>query len=61
MYRKFRNNGFKTEDKVILDACRVECSQEINDAKTAYLTNQGAKLADPTLSQKAYWKILENS
>ena len=35
LYRKFRNSGFKPEDTVIVDACRVECSQEIDDAKTA--------------------------
>ena len=58
IYRKYKNNGYKNEDKIILDRLRNECFLAITNAKEKYLRNLGEKLADPTTGQKTYWKIL---
>ena len=58
IYRKYKNNGYKNEDKIILDRFRNECFNAITNAKEKYLRHLGDKLADPTTGQKTYWKIL---
>ena len=58
LYKKFKKNGYKNDDKTILDSFRIECSEAIKNAKEKFLKDQGAKLADPTTGQKIYWKIL---
>ena len=58
LYRKYKNNGFKSDDRASLDAHRIICSQAVLNAKEKYLKEQGEKLANPNTAQKTYWKIL---
>ena len=57
-FKRYKGNGYKNEDKFILDRLRNECYEAINKSKEKYLTNLGARLGDPTTGQKSYWKIL---
>ena len=58
VFKKYKRNGYKSEDKEIVDRLRNECQQAIVNAKENYLKNLGLKLADPSNGQKSYWKIL---
>ena len=58
VFKKYKKNGYKREDKEIVDRLRKECQEAIVDAKENYLKNLGSKLADPTTGQKSYWNIL---
>ena len=58
LYKRYRLNGFKNEDKVIIDEIRNECFQAINLSKENYLKDLGRKLIDKTTGAKAYWKII---
>ena len=58
LYRNYKNHRFKAEDKVRLDAFRMECQQAVEFAKLSYLKNLGNKVSDPNTSQKTYWKII---
>ena len=40
------------------DAFRKECQENVEKAKSDYLSNLGNKLHDPNTSQKSYWKII---
>ena len=57
IYRKFKRNGYKIEDKLILDILRNESSEAIKNAKEDYMRSLGVKLADSTTGQK---NIFEN-
>ena len=52
IYKKYRKNGYKKEDKIILDQLRNECFNEMVSAKEKYLKDLGEKLADPSIGQK---------
>ena len=56
-FRNYKRHGYKTVDKVRIDAFRIECQQAVESAKLVYLTNLGNKI-DPNTSQKSYWKII---
>ena len=58
LYRKYKNNGFNPNDKLVLDNHRSICSQAIIRAKDNYLRREGDKLSDNSTAQKTYWKIL---
>ena len=58
VFKRYKNNGYKNEDKVVVDRLRNECQDAIVNAKENYYKNLGIKLADPTTGQKSYWKIL---
>ena len=58
IFKRFKNNGYKDEDKVILERLKKECQETIMKAKEKYLKDLGVKLADPTTGQKVYWRIL---
>ena len=58
IYKKYKKNGYKNEDKIIMNRLRNECFDAIKNDKEKYLEGLGAKLADPTTGQKIYWKIL---
>ena len=58
LYKSYKRHGYKEEDTVRLDAFRSECQQEVENAKSSYLTNLGNKVNDPNTSQKIYWKII---
>ena len=57
-YKKYKKNGYKTEDKDILDRIKEDSFQAIKKARETFLRKQGLKLADPNTGQKTYWKIL---
>ena len=52
-------NGFKEDDKVIVDRIREECFQAINTSKESYLKSLGDKLIDNT-GPKTYWSIINS-
>ena len=60
IYKRYKRNGYKMEDKIIMDRLRDECHEVIKNAKEKYLRDIGAKPADPTTGQKSYWKILNS-
>ena len=60
IYRKYKKNGFKEIDKIVLESSREECSEAINKSKERYLLNLGSKLCDNRTGQKSYWKIVNN-
>ena len=58
IFKKYKRNGYKDEDKANLELVKKDCQEAIELAKDRYLKNLGAKLADPTTGPKSYWKIL---
>ena len=58
LYKNYKRHGYKAEDKVRLDAFRIECQQTVEMAKMSYLANLGDKLNSANTSQKSYWKII---
>ena len=58
MYKNFKKNGYKTEDKIRLDNFRDECYKAISLAKERYLSSMGQDLANPSTSKRTYWKII---
>ena len=58
LLNNYKRHGYKAQDKVRLDAFRIECQQAVETAKTSYLTNLGNKVNNPATSQKSYWKII---
>ena len=59
-YKKYRLNGFKADDKVIVDRIREECFQAIKTSKENYLKSLGDKLIDKTTGPKTYWGIINS-
>ena len=55
-YRKYRSNGFKAEDKVIVDRIRDECFQAVQTSKENYLKSLGVKPIDKATS----WSIVNS-
>ena len=45
-YKKYRLNGFKADDKVIVDRMREECFQAIKTSKEIYIKSLDDKLID---------------
>ena len=60
LYKKFRVNGFKDEDKEKVNKIKNECFQAITESKENYLKSLGMKLIDKDTGKKAYWKILNS-
>ena len=58
-YKTYKRNCYKDEDKVRLDAFRVECQQAVEMAKLSYLKKIGNKVNNPHTSKKVYWKIIQ--
>jgi hypothetical protein len=58
IYKKYKSNGFKDEDKISVDTSKSEIINIILDSKEKYLISQGSRLADPSTGSKTYWKIL---
>ena len=58
LFNNYKRHGYKAQDKVRLDAFRIECQQAVETAKTSHLTNLGNKVNNPAISQKSYWKII---
>ena len=47
VFKRFKTNGYRSEDKVIVDRLRKEYQEAIVNAKENYFKNLGSKLADP--------------
>ena len=60
IYRRYRLNGFKSDDKVAIDKQRDECYLAIKQSKENYIKNLGNKLIDKKTGPKVYWKIINN-
>ena len=58
VFKRYKKNGYKPEDKIILDRLRNESHETILNTKEKFLMDIGKKLANPTTGQKSYWKIL---
>ena len=58
LHNNYKSHCYKAEDKVRLDAFRIECQQAVEMAKLSYLPNLGDKLNNPNTSQKSHWKII---
>ena len=58
MYQNYKKHGYKIEDKIRLDSFRNECYEAISLAKKRYLSTMGNDLADPLISKRTYWKII---
>ena len=51
LFNNYKRHGYKAQDKVRLDAFRIECQQAVETAKPSYLTNLGNKVNNPATSQ----------
>ena len=60
IYKKYKQNGFKEEDKVLVDRMRDECFHAIKTSKENYLKSLGNKLVDKSTGPKAYWNIINS-
>ena len=58
LFNNYKRHGYKAEDKVRLDAFRIECQEAVEIVKFSYLTNLGNKVNNPGTSQTSYWKII---
>ena len=58
LFKSYKKNGYRLEDKIRLNEFRVDCKKAVEDAKLSYLTKIGKKVNDPNTSQKSYWKII---
>ena len=58
LFNNYKRHGYKAQDKIRLDAFRIECQQAVETAKPSYLTNLGNKVNNPGTSQTSYWKII---
>ena len=58
LYKNYKKHGYKAEDKVRLNAFRIECKQKVEAAKLSYLQKLGEKVNSPNTTQKSYWKII---
>ena len=59
-YKKYRLNGFKADDAVIVDRIREQCFQAIKTSKEDYLKSLGDKLIDKTTGPKPFWGIINS-
>ena len=59
-YKKYRLNGFKADDKVVVDRIGDESFQAIKTSKENYLKSLGNKLIDKSTGSKAYWNIINS-
>jgi len=60
IYKRYRVNGFKADDKVKVDNIKEECLHAITDSKEKYLKSLGRKLTDKTTGAKKYWSIVNS-
>ena len=58
LFKNYKKHRYKDEDKVRLDAFRVECQNVFETAKLTYLKNLRNKVNDSSTSHKTYWKII---
>ena len=58
LFKNYKKHRYKNEDKVKLDAFRIECQNAVEAAKSSYLKNMGNKVNDSGTSQRSYWKII---
>ena len=58
-YKNYKRHGFRSEDKAVVDSFRKECEEAIKSAKENYMQKLGNNLADPSTSQKSYWKFIK--
>ena len=58
IYKKFKRDGFKDEEKAKIEQSKSKINNAIQTAKEKYLQREGNKLCDPKIGQKTYWKIM---
>ena len=58
LFNNYKKHDYKTEDKIRLEAFRIECKQAVGTSKLSYLKNIGNKANNPNTSQKSFWKII---
>jgi len=60
IYKRYRINGFKDEDKVTVENIREECFLLITESKEKYLKSLGNQLINNATGKKTYWKIINS-
>jgi len=60
IYKNYRINGFKVEDKFKVDSIKEECYQAISASKERYIKSLGEKLTNMNTGKKAYWNIINS-
>ena len=58
LYKNYKKNGYKLQDKDRLEKFRNDCQEAVESAKHNYILNLGNKLNDTNTTPKAYWKII---
>ena len=58
LFKNYKKRRYKAEDKVSLDAFRIECQQAVESAKLSYLTKLGKEINNPNTSQRSCWKLI---
>ena len=58
LYSSYKRHGYRDEDKLRLDALRIECQKSVELVKRNYTLNLGSKLNDPATPKKSYWKLI---
>ena len=59
LFSSYKKHGYEEEDKLRLDAFRIECKEAVELAKSTYSKNLGNKLIDSVNSPKTYWKLIK--
>ena len=54
LYKKYKRNDFKSDDKISLENVKLESSTAISTANETFLIQQGQKLADTTTAKKKH-------
>ena len=58
IYKKYRVNGFKEDDKANVDRIQNECFLAVRDSREKYLKSLGNILIDKKTGRKTYWSII---
>ena len=51
LFNNYKKHGYKTEDKIMFEAFRIECKQSVETPKWSDLRNLGNKADNPNLGK----------
>ena len=54
-----QKSGYRDEDRIKLEAFRLECEEAVDTAKRDYVRKLGNRLNDSSSFSKSYWKIIK--
>ena len=58
LFKNYKIHRYKEEDKVRLDAFRIECQKAVGTANLTYLKNLGNKVNDPSTPKTLIGRLL---